>query len=108
MSSDRDLVADPLQNSDGGHAHAGEHAANRRNSAADAVECTPSSWNWKKLLLITSLWWSYLLINGGHSMMSPFFPNEVRIIHACTACVSETAVFLYPNSNTPSADKTMR
>ena len=39
--------------------------------------CSPSSWDWKKLLLVTSLWWSYFLINGAHSMIAPFFPNQV-------------------------------
>ena len=39
--------------------------------------CSPSSWDWKKLLLITSLWWAYFLINGAHSMIGPFFPNQV-------------------------------
>ena len=39
--------------------------------------CSPSSWDWKKLLLITSLWWAYFLINGAHSMIAPFFPNQV-------------------------------
>ena len=39
--------------------------------------CSPSSWDWKKLLLITSLWWSHFLINGAHSVIGPFFPNQV-------------------------------
>lgn len=39
--------------------------------------CSPSSWDWKKLLLITCLWWAYFLINGAHSMIAPFFPNQV-------------------------------
>lgn len=39
--------------------------------------CSPSSWDWKKLLLTACLWWAYFLINGAHSMIAPFFPNEV-------------------------------
>ena len=39
--------------------------------------CSPSSWDWKKLLLLISLWWAYFLINGAHSMIAPFFPNQV-------------------------------
>ena len=56
-------------------------AANEDLVAGGAEEkewrCSPRSCDWKKLLLITSLWWSYFLINGAHSMIGPFFPNEV-------------------------------
>lgn len=40
--------------------------------------CSPSRWNWKKIVLTSSLWWAYFLINGAHSMFAPFFPNEVN------------------------------
>ena len=37
-----------------------------------------SDCDWKKMLLTISLWWAYFLINGAHSMIAPFFPNEVN------------------------------
>lgn len=45
--------------------------------------CSPNSWDWKKLLLITTLWWAYFLINGAHSMIAPFFPNQVMQLKLC-------------------------
>jgi len=35
-------------------------------------------WNWKNLVVLTSLWFAYCALNCANSVIGPFFPNEVR------------------------------
>ena len=91
LQDSADNTRSTLLNSDDGDTNSRERLAHGPKSDLQAVpkqndgvglgekewRCSPSSWDWKKLLLITSLWWSYFLINGAHSMIAPFFPNEV-------------------------------
>ena len=46
-----------------------------------------SACDWKKISVTAFLWWSYFLINGAHSMIAPFFPNEVAMSTAACYAV---------------------
>ena len=65
------LVSSPQQEADN------DQSCEQVEGESNKWTCSPCSCDWKNFVLTACLWWSYVLINGGHSMIGPFFPNEV-------------------------------
>ena len=40
------------------------------------------SYQWRDLATVSILCFTFLFINSGYSILGPFFPNEVRFVHA--------------------------
>ena len=53
----------------------------RQDSVVDVVRHMkhPSTWNWRNLAVLATLWLAYCFVGGAYSVIGPFFPNEVGL-----------------------------
>ena len=53
----------------------------RQDSVVDVVRHMkhPSTWNWRNLVVLATLWLAYCFVGGAYSVIGPFFPNEVGL-----------------------------
>jgi len=51
----------------------------RQDSVVDVVKHMkhPSTWNWRNLIVLATIWLAYGFVSGAYSVIGPFFPNEV-------------------------------
>ena len=53
----------------------------RQDSVVDVVKHMkhPSTWNWRNLIVLATLWLAYCFVGGAYSVIGPFFPHEVGL-----------------------------
>ena len=53
----------------------------RQDSVVDVVRHMkhPSTWNWRNLIVLATLWLAYCFVGGAYSVIGPFFPSEVGL-----------------------------
>jgi len=62
-----------------GSVEARQSGFQRQVSVVDVVKHMnrPSTWNWRNVLVLVSLWFAYGFVSAAYSVIGPFFPNEV-------------------------------
>ena len=51
----------------------------RQDSVVDVIRHMkhPSTWNWRNLIVLATLWLAYCFVGAAYSVIGPFFPSEV-------------------------------
>ena len=62
-----------------GSVEARQSGFQRQDSIANVVKHMkhPSTWNWRNLIAVVTVWFAYGFVDGAYSVIGPFCPNEV-------------------------------
>lgn len=54
------------------------HLYGQQNSFLHVLK-RPCTWKWRNLIIVSTVWFAYGLMNGALSIIAPFFPDEVSV-----------------------------